>query len=490
MSESISRRRGRSRLVRAGLPLAAVLASALVASPTAGATKPPKPVTTGTKPPAAPVANCDRSRPAIASEAGGQEISPQPSSAPIPCESVIGTSSESADVGVVDPKTVLFAPLLLNTATPPENVRQGPEEVVRTNNGGHTWKRLSSGGPTTGGLAPPWMSVDPETHRIWFVTPIMTAPEEACGARISWSDDSGSTWATNPHVACPGEGAEKLLEGPAPEGGAQPSGYPHVVYYCANQNDGKPLPIYCFKSLDGGKTFTELAAHPDPPIPPGCVPSHPARVGVVGPEGYLYFPTNLCGNLGVTVSKDEGQTWQNIPTGVTGVTDNMYVSSIAADTEGNLYLSYLGPEGLPQLILSQDHGLQWTAPVGAYAPGLKKAMRVSITANRPGEIALAYLGTTDGQDYNGYITESQNALESPQVFWSQSVNDPSDPLVYGSNVTGFGNRLLYATDALSPDGTAWAGFHCAMTSACPGERLGIAGALRWRNDNHGKSKNE
>jgi hypothetical protein len=457
----------------------ALLASALAAG-LAGAAKPSTESFTEAKPPVAPVANCDKARPAIATRARGVALSPQPTPAPIPCESVIGTSSEAADVGVVEPKSVFFAPLLLNTATPPENVRQGPEEVVRTTDGGKSWTGLSSGGPTTGGLAPPWMSVDPETHRIWFVTPIMTAPEEACGARVSWSDDSGATWSTNPHVACPGEGAEKLLEGPAPRGSAKPKGYAHVVYYCANQNDGKPLPIYCYKSLDGGKKFSELTAHPDPTPPPGCAPAHPARVGVVGPEGYLYFPSNLCGSLGVSVSKDEGKTWHNIPTGITGIADNMYVSSIASDSEGNLYLSYLGPEGLPQVTYSRDQGKQWSKPIGAFAPGLTSAMRVAITANRPGEIALAYLGSSDGQNYNGYITESQNVLQGSRVFWSQSVNDPSGPLVYGSTKTGFGNRLLYATDALSPDGTAWAGFHCAMTSICPGQRLGIAGALRWR----------
>ncbi len=36
-------------------------------------------------------------------------------------------------------------------------------------------------------------------------------------------------------------------------------------------------------------------------------------------------------------------------------------------------------------------------------------MRVAITASRPGAIALAYYGTSDGQNYDGYITESLNA---------------------------------------------------------------------------------
>jgi hypothetical protein len=62
-------------------------------------------------------------------------------------------------------------------------------------------------------------------------------------------------------------------------------------------------------------------------------------------------------------------------------------------------------------------------------------MRVAITASRRGEIALAYLGTSDGQNYNGYITESRNVLTRRPVFWSASVNKPAAPLVYGSDPT-------------------------------------------------------
>jgi hypothetical protein len=424
---------------------------------------------------------CDPARPAIATYVGGAVLSPQPARAPIPCETVVGTTSEAADVGVLG-RSVFYSPLLLNTSTPPQNTLEGPEEVARSTDGGTTWTGLNSGGPTTGGLVPPWMSIDPQTRRIWFATAISSGVEvpSACGARISWSDDGGDHWQTNPLVGCPGEGAEKLLEGPAPEGAAGPHGYPHVVYYCANYADSLSLPLYCYKSLDGGSTFSATGAFPDPTPPASCTNyRHRARAGIVGPDGILYFPTNLCGDLGVAISRDEGASWQNRPTGITGVTDNMYVTSIAADSDGNLYLAYLGQNGLPQLTISRDRGRSWSNPITVAGPGLTKSMRVAITAGRRGEIALAYLGTSDGQNYSGYITESLNALGRRPVFWSASVNNPARPLVYGSNPTTFGNRLLYATDVMTPDGEAWAGFHCAQTTACPGQRLGIVGRLTW-----------
>jgi hypothetical protein len=106
-------------------------------------------------------------------------------------------------------------------------------------------------------------------------------------------------------------------------------------------------------------------------------------------------------------------------------------------------------------------------------------MRVAITVGRPGEVALAYLCTSDGQDYSGYITESRDVLSKRPVFWSAPVNTPADPVVYGSSPTTLGNRLLYATDVLTPAGGVFAGFHCAQTAARPGQRVGIIGELAW-----------
>src|SRR5512132_2117583 len=154
---------------------------------------------------------CDRSRPAVAHLAGGVRVQGHRGSAPIPCMTFVGTTSESAAVGVGRSGSVFYAPLLENNSPPPQNTVQGPEWVVRSRDLGTTWTKLGSGGPTTGGLVPPWMSIDPRTSRIWFVT---TQPR-LCGARVSWSDDDGDQWRTGAGVPCPSQGGEKLIEGPA-----------------------------------------------------------------------------------------------------------------------------------------------------------------------------------------------------------------------------------------------------------------------------------
>jgi hypothetical protein len=427
---------------------------------------------------AAVAGHCDGGRPAVATHTRGVRFAHQPKGAPVPCESFVGATSEAADVGVLTTGSVFYAPLLLNHGAPPSNVLAGPEDVVRSGDGGSSWSRLGSGGPTTGGLAPPWMDVDQETGRIWYVTPIMTGPFVACGARISWSDDAGRHWTTNLDVGCPAEGAEKLIEGPAPTGGAQPSGYTNVVYYCANENDGLPLPIYCYKSLNGGQTFTAVSGHPESALPPRCpTDSHPDRVGIVAIDGDLVFPSNVCGHLGAVISSDEGATWHYVPTRIKGVEDNMYTASIASDANGDLYIAYLGRNDRPRVTVTRDGGAHWSAPMTVVAPKVKVALRVAITAGRRGQIELSYLGTTNGHSYNGYITESDDVLARSPVFWSASVNRPRAPLVQGTPPTAFGDRTLYSTDALAPNGTAWAGFHCVRTRACPGERVGVVGSL-------------
>src|SRR5215218_4197341 len=179
---------------------------------------------------------CDSARPAVAHYSGGVPAPGRRSSARVPCATFVGTTSEAASVGVTRSGSVFYAPLLENTSPPPQNTLQGPEWVVRSRDFGATWTKLDSGGPTTAGLVPPWMSVDPKNSRIWFAT----ALPSLCGARISWSNDGGDEWHTNPAVGCPAQGGEKLLKGPPPPGGGEPVGYPHVVSYCANAIDPAP----------------------------------------------------------------------------------------------------------------------------------------------------------------------------------------------------------------------------------------------------------
>jgi hypothetical protein len=437
---------------------------------------------------------CARARPAVAHYAGAAPLRRQPTGRPIPCISFVGQTAESATIGVTRSGTVLYAPLSNSGAPAPKNVLEGPEFVARSRDLGATWSALKSGGPTTGGLVPPWMSVDPVTSRIWFLTTLPLPGLE--GARISWSDDGGAHWRTNPAAGCQGrgatmclgEGSEKVLEGPAPSGGARPRGYPHVVYYCGNGGvDVLATVLQCYRSLDGARTFTVIA-HPDPPGPPGaCGVNHAARPGTAGPDGALYFPLDVCGNLGISISRDEGASWHDQLVARTRVGD-LYTTSVATDSAGNVYIAWIAGKGrvgagvsvtgLPYMTISRNHGRTWSKPIMIAAPGVQQARHTAITATGTGHVAVAYLGSTDGgASFSGYLTESHNTLGSRPVFWSAAVNDPARALIAGARPQVFGDRLFFISDAFGPDGTPWAAFHCAYESACPGKRIGVVGRL-------------
>jgi hypothetical protein len=108
--------------LRQGLLGAALLSLGLGAAPVAVAA-----------PSAAPLKGvgpgCDPDRPAVATHAGGVVLSPQPARGPIPCATVVGTTSEAADVGVLRPGSVFYAPLLLNTSTPPQDTLEAPRRL-------------------------------------------------------------------------------------------------------------------------------------------------------------------------------------------------------------------------------------------------------------------------------------------------------------------------------------------------------------------------
>ena len=420
---------------------------------------------------------CDPLRPAVAHHAGAAAALPVPLDPPIPCATLTGATTESAAVGVAASGAVFYAPLF-QTAAPPGPATLGlPVLAARSLDQGASWESRDPTMPAGFSIVP-WMHVDPTTSRLWLATPTATF----CGAQIAWSDDEGEQWHINPSVGCPGQGALKIFEGPAPAGAAQPVGYPHVVYYCANLEDGSLQSIlFCYKSLDGGTTFVPVGGFPDPiPPPPACGTTlREARPGIVGADGILYFPMNRCDSLGIAVSRDEGETWEILPVATTEIQD-LYIASIAVDTAGNLYIAWMGAGRLPHLTISRDRGQSWSVPIMIAAPGVQQVRRIAITARGPGHVALAYLGSTDGgAHFNGYITESRNALDPQPLFWSASVNDPAEALVNGADAETFGDRLFFSTAAIAPDGTVWAGFHCAKTGACPTARVGVAGRLAW-----------
>jgi hypothetical protein len=200
----------------------------------------------------------------------------------------------------------------------------------------------------------------------------------------------------------------------------------------------------------------------------------------------------------VAISSDEGASWRLVPVASSPVQD-LYITSMAADRAGNLYLAWIagtgattpsqsgGPDpategllgsGRPLLSISRDHGATWSKPAAVAPRGVAHAHHVAVTATGRGKVAVSYLaGRGDGTLLSGYLSATGHALARRPRWWAAPLNDPATPLVSTADSETFGDRLFFMTDTFAPSGRAWAAFHCAKTSACPGERVGVVGRL-------------
>lgn len=334
---------------------------------------------------------------------------------------------------------------------------QAGTQVLRSTNRGESWKNTS---PRVLGQNAMPLSLDPYIYvdetagkagRVFSIDLTL-----AC-AYMSFSDDRGASWTTNP-LSCgrPVNDHQTLFGGPPVS--TPTVNYPNILYYCWNDVASSE----CSKSIDGGLTFTPTGApafsgYEQGSQDPGfygvdgfCGGLH--GHGAVGPEGNVYLPREYCGKPMLAISSDEGRTWTQVkvsdirstsqPTGGAGH------PSVTTDRKGNLYYMWIAADNrMPYLSTSTDQGKTWSDPVAMAIPGLTEANIPQIDAVGVGKIAFVYYGSTDSRfqkckdkcqskDYakttwGAYIGLSANALSKDPLFYTGQVNDPKDPLIRG-----------------------------------------------------------
>ena len=357
-------------------------------------------------------------------------------------------------------------------------------DVLRSTNDGGTWKNTSPRLPTGGKSHPitldPYIYVAEATGRIFNIDLMV-----AC-SNLSFSDDNGETWTTNP-IACgrPVNDHQTLFSGPP--AGSPTVGYPEIVYYCWNDFGAGSS---CSRSLDGGiswsptgsPAFAGVTTENEESRPDVCGGFH--GHGVVGPDGTVYLPKEYCGQPWIGISKDEGATWTRVQV-ANNTTERLGSdTSVAVDAKGNLYYTYESADQKLWLVTSKDGGERWTKPKMVAAPGVEEVTFPTIDVGDPGKIAIAYMGSKDtpfencGEDcsdedyagvkWNGYITMTTDALGDDPVFYSGTVNSVSDPLYIGR--CDFSNRCSPILDfidiEIAPDGTPWGAFVDPCSERC------------------------
>jgi len=374
---------------------------------------------------------------------------------------------------------------------------------MRSKDRGDSWEVVS---PKIGTRNAQLLSLDPYTYVDLppddkDLSRVFTIDLTVACSYVSFSDDGGASWLTNPLVCGrPVNDHQTLFGGPPVT--STTIGYPNVIYYCWNDIASSS----CQKSLDGGLTFTvtgapvfpgENADNQDPGfygVPGLCGGLH--GHGFVDNKGVVYLPREYCREPWLAISHDEGLTWdkvlvsKKVGAGNLGDVD----PSVAVDKAGNIYYAWIGNDRLPYLATSTNGGKDWSEAMMIAPPGVNEANLPSLSVGGNGKVAVAYMGTENGpgkpfptvecnavQDqlgcpepeeyekttWNGYTTITANALAKNPVFYSNTVNNKKDPLIRGACGPGRCKAVLDFIDVvIDRTGTVWSAWVDGCIAIC------------------------
>jgi hypothetical protein len=453
---------------------------------------------------------CATDRPAIAHHAGGVIVPPpKDETAPIPCSTKTRYRTSEISVAITNQGTVLFQPAMATEST------GLPIGLLRSTDQGATWNFVNpTNTPARTMAIDSNLWVDRDTGRIFwsnFNAYVMTL-----------SDDDGKSWSTAAPIPMDFDHPQIFTGPPTASMKKLMGGYPNVVYLVVAGGGTCGSEKFCgahlSKSLDGGLTWGPAVRLT---YPPECkFPGHqPVGAyglnGVVGRDGTIYVPFTPCERPYVAISHDEGQTFE-----LSLVSNTETIGwgelGLGMDKQGNLYTTWTDDAyRLPYLAISRDNGIHWSTPLMIAAPGVTEAAEPGLVVGATGQVAVTYYGSKNSpgvpfpptcttgasgtppsvytfeqpslgcpayisETWSTYVTESFNALAEQPLFWSATLNDPSQPTWYGMTPTavpipgqpfpigsdaeaefagpGGGGHVDYYGTTIAPDGTPWVGF--------------------------------
>lgn len=340
----------------------------------------------------------------------------------------------------------------------------------RSLDNGRSWTEIGGGVSQHWTSQDPYLYVDPDTGRV-FWHDMVTG-----GATLSISDDAGTSWTTN-HIQTVGmNDRPTVVAGRVPRGSALKStdpAFPKVVYFCSNTI----AVVSCARSLDGGRTFLQIASPLGPMSQEGCS-SLTGRLSA-DRDGRIFIGGADCGVPYLSVSEDAGDTWSTVRLrhnegsgNITSISTDYDVET-AIDSAGVVYAMW-HESGAPVLGVSRDHGRHFGTPRLLAPPGLTAVTYASIAAGDAGRLAVSMLGTrgADGDDtraWGFYLAVSTNAASADPLYIASTVDIPGT----GSNVVGRGSDCCspvqdFLNDVVAPTagGRVWASLSDGCTGAC------------------------
>jgi hypothetical protein len=465
---------------------------------------------------------CAPDRPAISHLAGGVTVQPpKGETAPIPCATKTGFRTAEISIVITKKGTILFQPALASETT------GLPIELLRSSTQGASWSALNPAvTPRTSGLdSNLW--VDPDTGRIFW--------SNSADLTVNLSDDDGKSWSTSspmpmksdhPQIFSgpPTRAMKKLMQGD----------YPNVVYIVVAGGGTCGSTGFCgthiSRSVDGGLTWGKafpLKYPAECPFPGSDPVGAYGLDGVVAKDGTIYVPFTPCETPYVAISHNEGETWELSLVNNTR-TIGWGTMGFGMDKQGNLYAAWAdNADRLLYLAVSRDSGAHWSTPIMIGAPGVNEVAEPSLVVGARGQIAITYYGSQNSpgvpfpplciasvsgvtpsvysfeepsldcsgytsETWSTYVTETFDALDEKPLFWSATLNDPSQPTWYGTTPSALlipgepfpvgadaelefsgpsgGGHVDYYGMVMASDGTPWVGFfqECPYGLHAPG----------------------
>ncbi|GEM_PF-1021787 len=328
----------------------------------------------------------------------------------------------------------------------------------------------------------PILFVDYDTGRV-FMDDILPL---SCGT-LSYSDDKGATWITNPY-SCGNTNVNDHQTVSAAKARSHPTvGYPNVVYRCTNNG----VESGCAMSFTGGLSFT-----PQVPVFVSAADGCAGLTGHLkaGPDGKMYLGKADCpGGPKIKYTEDDGLTWQAIQI-KTDLKPSDHELGFQVDKSGHMYATFQA-KGQVWFTASADAGKTWFPPRNVTAPGVTATMFNALALGDDGKVAFAYLGSTvpggyegkgsgngglsgdllgqpklpewDNATWNAYIGVMTDALNPNATIQTVTANDPLDPLARGlcggTRCHGMNDFIEIAIDG---QGRPWASFVDTCTQKC------------------------
>ncbi|MDQ4145497.1 MAG: glycoside hydrolase [Actinomycetota bacterium] len=387
----------------------------------------------------------------------------------------IGFESFEPTLGAASNGDIYFS------TTPSRGVAVGwRASIAKSQDGGRSWKDVGPTLPTGHSNPPetndPYIYVDPSTDRIFtfHMAPILT-----CSV-MSFSDDGGKTWKSNPKGCSPTVIWDHQTMVAAKPRTTQTVGYPNVLHQCVNA----VYAAMCSQSLDGGLTWgPSVPAYENGEAARLCGAQHGHLTA--SPDGRVYLPTSRCGTKPmVYISDDDGLTWRKSV--IANMNTPFVDPTVSVDSKGNLYAAFIDEAGFLYFATSRNNGKKWSKP-HRIARGWTANMPV-IVAGDPGKVTVTYPGTNDlpkGYKTKGYLdgpesdlvksvawganfTTSTNALAARPRFRT-TVATGSDPIGRGSmceNATRCEYLVDFIEAVIAPNGTPYASFVDGCLGKC------------------------